>query len=223
MDNTYLTHYGIQGQRWGVRRYQNKDGSLTPAGVKKYAKAGYSEDSYKSNKTKLGKAYDKVTGAHKLGGEMMYNMSSDKENLRRANKYIADKEKAKSNKPTKKTSEKVHEDSKKLAENKKDAHEFNRLKNANAYNATKHAKRAAISAIASMSTVYAGSAAVKALSNRGYDQAASTVIKYSKTTVKVLTRYSQVETGAAVINAMMASPGSFQRYYKEEHRIKNMK
>lgn len=31
-----LTHWGIKGQKWGVRRYQNKDGSLTPAGRKRY-------------------------------------------------------------------------------------------------------------------------------------------------------------------------------------------
>lgn len=30
-----LTHWGIRGMRWGIRRYQNKDGSLTPAGKKK--------------------------------------------------------------------------------------------------------------------------------------------------------------------------------------------
>lgn len=33
-----LTHWGIKGMRWGVRRYQTKDGSLTPAGKKRYAK-----------------------------------------------------------------------------------------------------------------------------------------------------------------------------------------
>lgn len=31
-----LYHYGIKGMQWGVRRYQNKDGSLTPAGKKRY-------------------------------------------------------------------------------------------------------------------------------------------------------------------------------------------
>ena len=30
-----LCHYGIKGMRWGIRRYQNPDGSLTPAGKKK--------------------------------------------------------------------------------------------------------------------------------------------------------------------------------------------
>lgn len=38
MDNTTLEHHGIKGQKWGVRRYQNKDGSLTPAGKKRVAK-----------------------------------------------------------------------------------------------------------------------------------------------------------------------------------------
>ena len=32
-----LYHHGILGQKWGIRRYQNKDGSLTPAGKKRYS------------------------------------------------------------------------------------------------------------------------------------------------------------------------------------------
>lgn len=32
-----LYHHGIKGQKWGVRRYQNTDGSLTPEGRKRYS------------------------------------------------------------------------------------------------------------------------------------------------------------------------------------------
>ena len=37
MYEVYLAHHGILGQKWGVRRYQNPDGSLTAAGKKRYA------------------------------------------------------------------------------------------------------------------------------------------------------------------------------------------
>ena len=34
--NDCLCHWGIKGQKWGVRRYQNQDGSLTAEGKNRY-------------------------------------------------------------------------------------------------------------------------------------------------------------------------------------------
>lgn len=40
--NDYLAHFGILGMKWGVRRYQNEDGSWTEAGRKRYHGADFS-------------------------------------------------------------------------------------------------------------------------------------------------------------------------------------
>ena len=48
MDYNVITHWGIKGMKWGVRRYQNKDGSLTDAGKKRLER-----DRAESNNAKL--------------------------------------------------------------------------------------------------------------------------------------------------------------------------
>lgn len=40
-----LTHHGIKGQRWGIRRYQNSDGTLTTAGKQRVSEAKKRSDS----------------------------------------------------------------------------------------------------------------------------------------------------------------------------------
>lgn len=49
MENVELQHHGTKGMKWGVRRYQNKDGSLTPDGKKRYGIGQYIKN-YKTKK-----------------------------------------------------------------------------------------------------------------------------------------------------------------------------
>lgn len=42
----YLCHHGVKGQKWGSRKYQYKDGSLTPEGYTHY---GYGNNTRRSN------------------------------------------------------------------------------------------------------------------------------------------------------------------------------
>ena len=53
-----LEHHGIKGQKWGVRRFQNKDGSLTPAGEKRYG-----DDTPEQKPKQETKGYNSIDGA----------------------------------------------------------------------------------------------------------------------------------------------------------------
>lgn len=57
-----LQHSGIKGMKWGVRRYQNKDGSLTPAGKKRYGDS-WSDDAKTAHAIRSTKTVKQMTNA----------------------------------------------------------------------------------------------------------------------------------------------------------------
>ncbi len=75
MHNNELMHYGILGQKWGVRRFQNPDGSRTTAG-----KARYSN----SNSRKVDKLFDQTI----KGGKDKPNVSPAEKTVNESRKII---------------------------------------------------------------------------------------------------------------------------------------
>ena len=64
-----LYHHGIKGMKWGVRRFQKKSGSLTPAGKKRY--------SDNDRKTQVSGKGEKVFNALKKGANAALDKASD--------------------------------------------------------------------------------------------------------------------------------------------------
>lgn len=89
-----LYHHGIQGQKWGIRRYQNSDGSLTAAGRKRYAgltgKIRKIKDTRQYNKTK--KELAKARKARASKAEQKKEWAKDPETLRKHMDAFTDKE-----------------------------------------------------------------------------------------------------------------------------------
>lgn len=72
----YLTHYGVKGMKWGVRRYQNKDGTLTAAGKKRYASSA-SKRSLLENVDEFGREFAKASLKASYGRIMGEGLAKD--------------------------------------------------------------------------------------------------------------------------------------------------
>ena len=79
-----LYHHGIKGQKWGVRRFQKKDGSLTPAGRKRYDDDGPGQKKQKEYKVPKNKSLHRLKIEEKYKAQGM----SEKEAEQAAAKRI---------------------------------------------------------------------------------------------------------------------------------------
>ena len=98
-NNDYLMHYGVKGMKWGVRRYQNADGTLTAKGRKKISKQ-YDKESKKvmnelsrrGNKIHLD-AYNKAADKMNKGGIDKFNEAQQKKygkDYAKRDNYVSD-------------------------------------------------------------------------------------------------------------------------------------
>lgn len=82
--SSVITHSGTKGMKWGVRRYQNKDGTLTEAGKKRYARDAREKEFSKYDES-TGKYYksSKKNGRTDLEGDANRYVKEDLQRTKR--------------------------------------------------------------------------------------------------------------------------------------------
>ena len=80
-----LYHHGIKGQRWGIRRYQNPDGTLTEAGRARYGSVKKLEKAYTKQKNSFYKEVGSRFGAHNYAANKMNDGGFEKINKKYEN------------------------------------------------------------------------------------------------------------------------------------------
>lgn len=90
MTDLYLIHHGIKGQKWGVRRFQNEDGSLTKAGQKRYGSNLDLNDKSRVNIAKIrkGEALRRYDVARSKDNNNYTRIAETRSRVRSANRAV---------------------------------------------------------------------------------------------------------------------------------------
>lgn len=72
-----LEHHGVRGMKWGIRRYQNKDGSLTAAGKRRLAKIQGKRAELEGEEERLTKQPVKAKTKNPHGKKSVFDMDDD--------------------------------------------------------------------------------------------------------------------------------------------------
>lgn len=81
-EDSYLEHHGIPGMKWGIRRFQNEDGSYTKAGLARYR---YDEGEYNNAHAK----YKLAKKAYKEGTGDKISVKQSKADVKAAKKQLS--------------------------------------------------------------------------------------------------------------------------------------
>ena len=81
-EGAYLAHHGVKNQRWGIRRFQNPDGSLTEEGKRRMKTRQGKSDKLDAKKAKLNsprKVNSKLANRSKDRGELIRRMQQEQQ------------------------------------------------------------------------------------------------------------------------------------------------
>ena len=185
-----LYHFGIKGQKWGERNYQNKDGSLTPAGVARYRNAFSGRALGNSIKSKYAGVERRVSSA-------LAKATGSKSLKKNADEWGA----------IERSSAKKAANAQQEANARRDAKDYGGQK------AASRAKKAAAIGAAAVATALAGYGVYKAATGKG--GTAALPMKGSSQALKALTMKNMppavISSGKNAVGSVLRSSNSLAR------------